>query len=115
MRRELDEKRYRLNLEVDIAILADHKALYRVGEGKLIHDENGFVLTDKDGAPIYRQAPLASYGLNSDFYWYEIGDVIGIGDKKRLYYCFPKQKDVVTKARFATEELYKIKKSELKA
>ena len=115
VRRELDEKRYRLNLEVDIAILADHKALYRVGEGKLIHDENGFVLTDKDGAPIYRQAPLASYGLNSDFYWYEIGDVIGIGDKKRLYYCFPKQKDVVTKARFAAEELYKIKKSELKA
>jgi hypothetical protein len=70
-------------------------------------------LTGCDGKLDYQQAPLSSYSLNSDFLWYEIGDVIGIGDTKRLYYCFPKQKDIVTKARFATEELYKIVKSRL--
>lgn len=115
VRNEIEEKRYRLNLDVDIAILVDYEALYKVGGGKLTHDENGFVLFDEEGMPIYKQAPLASYGLNSDFYWYEMGDVICIGDKKRLYYCFPKQKDVVVKARFAAEEIYKIKKAELKS
>ena len=114
-RREIEEKRYRLQTDVEIAILVDCEALYKVGNGKLLHDENGFLLSDADNMPIYKQSPLASYGLNADFYWYEMGDVICIGDKKRLYYCFPKQKDVVVKARFAAEELYKMKKSELKS
>ena len=41
---------------------------------------------------------------------YEIGDVIGIGDTEFSYFCFPKTKTSVTKARLATEELYKMKK-----
>ena len=96
-------------------MLSDCKALYQIGAGRLVHDENGFVLTAQDGRVLFTQSPLASYSLNADFNWYEIGDVIGIGDKKRLFYCFPQtDKDVVTKARFATEELYKKCKAELK-
>ena len=54
---------------------------------------------------------MSCYSLYSDYYWYEIGDVICIGDHDALYYCFPKDKDVaVAKARLATEELYKMKK-----
>jgi hypothetical protein len=69
------------------------------------------VLTGCDGKLNYTQKPLASYTLNADFYWYEIGDVISIGNQSELYYCFPKdQKTPVAKARLATEELYKIKK-----
>ena len=55
---------------------------------------------------------MASYTLNSDYFWYEIGDVIGIGDAERLYYCFPKTATPVAKARLAAEELYKIVRSE---
>ena len=109
VREELLQGNYRLELDVDIAVLCDYKALYKVGSGKLIHDENGFVLTGCDGELEYRQSPTASFSLNADFFWYEIGDVICIGNKDRLYYCFPHSKDVVTKARFAAEELYKIK------
>lgn len=109
VRKELTEGRYRLELDVDIAVLCDYKALYKVGTGKLIHDENGFELTGCDGKLDYRQSPTASFSLNADFFWYEIGDVICIGNKERLYYCFPRQKNVVTKARFAAEELFKIK------
>ena len=55
------------------------------------------------------QSPKASYGLYSDYFWYEIGDVICIGDRKCLYYCFPKGAgDVVAKTRQAAEEMYKI-------
>lgn len=105
---ELERGEYRMELDVDIGIVADHKAMYMVGEGKLVHDENGFLLDGCDGKLHYTQTPLASYGLNADFYWYEMGDVIGIGNSKRLYYCFPKQESLVTKARYATEELYKM-------
>ena len=115
VKKEIENGEYRLDLDVEIAILADYKALYMVGDGKLSHDKDGFSLTGCKGELDYQQSPLSSYSLNSDFLWYEIGDVIGIGDTKRLYYCFPKAKDVVTKARFAAEELYKIVKANLTA
>ncbi len=110
VRQELDEGTYRLEADVKIGMLVDTKALYMVGSGKLIHDQNGFCLTGCDGKLQYAQGPLACYSLNSDFYWYEIGDVICIGDKKALYYCFPSGGDVAAKTRLATEELYKLKK-----
>ena len=100
---------YRLDVDVDIGVMVDFKAIYMVGEGHLTHDENGFTLTGCDGTLTYTQSPKASYGLYSDYFWYEIGDVICIGDRKCLYYCFPKGAgDVVAKTRQAAEELYKI-------
>ncbi|MBQ1602899.1 MAG: hypothetical protein II079_03415, partial [Oscillospiraceae bacterium] len=53
----------------------------------------------------------AAYSLYADYYWYELGDIICIGDREKLFYCFPKQKDVVAKARLATEELYRLRKA----
>ena len=91
-------------------MLVNTKALYMVGEGSLTHDETGFRLTGCDGKLDYSQGPLTSHTLNADYYWYEIGDVICIGNKDALYYCFPSGDDVVTKTRLATEELYKLKK-----
>ena len=58
---------------------------------------------------LYEQKPQASYTLNADYFWYEIGDVIGIGNRDALYYCFPKDGASVTRARLATEELYRMK------
>ena len=110
VRQELENGTYRTEAEVDIGMLVDTKALYMVGTGKLIHDENGFRLTGCDGKLRYEQPPLACYGLYADYYWYEIGDVICIGNKDALYYCFPKGSLPVAKARLATEELYKLKK-----
>ena len=109
VRRELEEGTYRLDTAVKIAMLVDEKALYTVGEGRLVHDENGFVLTGCGGALCYEQKPLSSYTLNADFFWYEMGDVIGIGNRDALYYCFPERGVSVTRARLATEELYRMK------
>ncbi len=111
MKKELESGDYRLDCEVDICLLRDTKCLYRVGEGRLEHSAEGFRLTGCNGAISYTQKPIATYSLNVDFYWYEIGDVIGIGNPTMLYYCFPKDPSVsVAKARLATEELYKIVK-----
>ena len=113
VKKEIIDGEYKLDLEVDIHVLMDDEYLYSVGEGRLIHNREGFHLTGCDGDIDYSQKPMSSYTLNSDFYWYKMGDVIGIGDREMLYYCFPKNcGDVVAKARLATEELYKIVRNE---
>ncbi len=106
VKQELHDGTYKLDTEVEIGIMADTKAIYMVGKGRLQHTENGFTLTGCDGRLNYTQPPNWSYSLYADYFWYEIGDVICIGNKQRLYYCFPKKADVA-KARIATEEIYK--------
>lgn len=110
VRQALEERTYRLDTDVTIAMMVDYQAIYRVGKGHLTHDENGFTLTGCEGKLSYHQDPLASYGLYADYYWYELGDIICIGDQEQLYYCFPEQAGVVAKTRLAAEELYKLKK-----
>ena len=111
IRRELQDGTYRLQTQVDIGMMVDYKAIYMVGSGELTHDSNGFCLSGCDGKLNYSQGPLANYSLYADYFWYEIGDVICIGNNDVLYYCFPKgSADVVAKTRMAVEELYKLKK-----
>ncbi len=116
VRRELLDDTYLLDTPVDILMTVDTRKLYRVGEGRLVHTTDGFRLTGCDGALEYEHKPLNSYSLYSDFNWYEVGDVICIGNNDALYYCFPKQKgDIVAKTRLAAEELFKIKSAEREA
>lgn len=110
--KELVEKSYLLDIDVDIYMLVNTKCVYSVGEGRLVHNTEGFWLTGCDGQIDYHLKPQKSYSIYSDFYWYEIGDMISIGDEKIQYYCFPKNKEnVVAKTRLAAEELYKLKKA----
>lgn len=109
VRKEIEDGTYRLDVPVDICMMVNMKCIYRVGEGVLQHDKEGFHLIGCDGKLNYHQKPTSSYSLYSDYYWYEIGDVICIGDADTLYYCFPKEcGDIVAKTRLATEEMYKI-------
>lgn len=113
VRQELMSGAYRMEVPVTIYMMVNTDRIYQVGEGVLTHSREGFRLTGCDGKLDYVQEPLSSYSLYSDFYWYEIGDVISIGDEKVQYYCFPQGcGDIVAKARLATEELYKLVKAE---
>lgn len=111
VRRELEEGTYLLDTDVEIAMQVNLKGVCMIGEGRLVHDLNGFHLTGGDGKLDYKQSPVASHTLYADYYWYEMGDVIGIGNNEFSYFCFPKRDVSVTKARLATEELYKMKKA----
>jgi hypothetical protein len=121
VREELENGTYCLDIPVEIRMQVDTRAVYRVGTGHLHHDTEGFHLTgcnDENGNPQldYRQKPLASYSLYSDYYWYEIGDMVCIGDTNRLYYCFPQtERDIVAKTRLAAEELYKLVRAQKEA
>ena len=109
VRNELLKHKYHMETAVEIGIMVNRKFIAMVGEGILRHTENGFRLTGCNGRLEYVQKPSASYSLYSDYYWYEIGDMICIGDMKTSYYCFPKgTSDIVAKTRLAAEELYKI-------
>ena len=116
VRAEIKEGDYFLDLPVEILMtVTDHK-FYHVGEGRLRHDIDGFVLDGCDGKLHYEHKPLCSHTVNSDFYFYQIGDVISFGNNDYLFYCFPKiEKDVVCKARLAAEEIYKIRRHDKKA
>lgn len=107
VRQELVDGSYRLDIPVEICMMVDTKCIYRVGKGRLVHTVDGFHLTGCDGKLDYAQKPRASYSLYSDYFWYELGDMICIGNSKVLYYCFPtEQQDVVAKTRLAAEELF---------
>ena len=110
VKQELQDGTYLLDRDVDIGMVVDYKAVYMVGEGHLTHSAEGFKLTGCDGKLNYEQGPLACYSLYADYFWYELGDVICIGNREITYCCFPKGGDVVAKTRLATEELYKLKK-----
>ena len=95
---------------VDIAVQVNLKGVCKIGEGRLVHNLDGFHLQSADGALDYKQSAVYSHTVYSDYYWYEIGDVVGIGDNEFSYFCFPKSNASVTKVRLAAEELYKIKR-----
>lgn len=116
VKKELEEGTYKLDVDVDIYMLVNTSCVYKVGTGHLLHTAEGFHLTGCDGLLNYKQSPHASYGLYSDFYWYEIGDMICVGDEKVQYYCFPRNAgNVVAKTRLAAEELYKLLQKPAKA
>lgn len=108
VRKEIQEGTYEMILDVDIYALVNTDAIYRIREGVLKHTLEGFHLTGCHGKLDYIQTPEESYSLYSDFYWYEIGDVISIGNPRIQYYCFPKGSANVSKARLAAEEMWKL-------
>lgn len=111
VREELMNGTYLLDVPVEIAIQVDAKALYFVGEGRLRHDKDAFVLTGCDGKLSYTHKTANMYSVNADYNFYEIGDMVSFGSTKELYYCFPKAKgDFVAKTRLAVEESYRIRK-----
>ena len=111
VRSQILEGTYRLEADVEIIVLADYKSLYKVGRGHLTHTKEGFTLTGCDGSLRYTQPPQFSYSLNADYYWYELGDVICIGDNDTLYYCLGENWDVA-KAKLAAEEMFKLYKAQ---
>ncbi|MBQ4268229.1 MAG: 1-acyl-sn-glycerol-3-phosphate acyltransferase [Clostridia bacterium] len=109
VKKELENGEYILDTPVNVCAIVDAKCIYELGAGRLTHDANGFCLTGADESFTYKQSATAAYTINADFYFYQIADVINIGDKNIQYYCFPiGEKTSVFKARLAAEEAYKL-------
>ncbi len=109
VKRELESGEYSIEFPVEIFAAIDTKRLYNIGSGYIKHNSEGFHLTSDDGQLDYRQKPTAQYSINADLNWYELGDIVSVGDLKCLFYCLPKVEGIsVAKMRLAAEEAYKM-------
>lgn len=112
VKEEIISDKYLLDIPVTIRAFKDSKCLYNIGEGRLVHNKNGFHLTGANGKLDVNVSSRAQYSLYSDYYWYELGDMIAVSDPKITYYCFPKEEvDVAAKTRLAVEEISKLLKN----
>ena len=108
VRKEIESGTYKLEIDVEIRALKGTKCLYNIGEGHLTHDMNGFHLVGKNNSLDVSVPAKAQYSLYSDYYWYELGDMVAVTTQDVTYYCFPKNKeDIAAKTRLAVEEIYK--------
>ncbi|MBR6693138.1 MAG: 1-acyl-sn-glycerol-3-phosphate acyltransferase [Clostridia bacterium] len=108
VKKELLNDEYHYEDFVDLYAVKDTKALYKLGDARLVQNKEGLTLYDLDGNVIFEQKPKYTYTLNADFFWYELDDIVCIGNMDVSYYCFPKNNKNVAKMRLVAEELYKI-------
>ena len=110
VRQEILDGTYGFDVPCDIMMIVDTKALYKVGSGRLTHSmEGGLHLTGCDGKLDHHQSSRSMYTCEAIPYWYELDDVIGLGNSKALYFAFPTEhKEVIGKAKLAAEEIFKV-------
>lgn len=108
VKKEIEEGNYYFEDDVLIESLPNSKGYIKLGEGKLIHKEEGMTLTGKN-LNLFKDT-LSMYGLHIEYNYFNKGDCIDLSTLDDTYYIYPKKQNVVTKLHFAVEELYKIKK-----
>lgn len=114
VRLSLIQHTYHFEDDVTIDALPNADGYIRLGDGHLLHDENGFSLRarieDEDFS--LDKDPLSLYSLHIEYDYLGKGhDCIDLSTLTDTFYIYPKtRKNVVTKLHFAVEELYKIVK-----
>ena len=107
---------YGFEVPCDIYMIVNTKDVYRVGEGRVAHNLEGLHLVGCEGKIDYSQTSRSMYTLEAAFHWYTLGDAIGMGNNRALYFAMPKEdKFVVGKSRLAAEEIFKLIEEQKKA
>ncbi len=112
VRKEVENGSYRFESDVTVDSLPNAKGFIHLGHGRLIHDMRGFLLEGEyEGSPY--SVSISSRSLYSCHIEYNYlgkhGDCIDLNTLTDTYYIYPKCKDFsVTKIALATEEIYKM-------
>lgn len=118
VKQEILSGKYHLDIKVNIDMLPNSSGFYRLGEGRVTHDYNGFKLyfqNEKEQLKV-EKAVLENYSIHVEYDYFGKGDGFSFSSINDTYYMYPiNQKDLVTKIHFAVEEMYKLKAEELKA
>lgn len=113
IRKEVLDGTYGFDVPCDIYMIVNTKDVYRVGEGRVSHNKEGLHLVGCEGKIDYSQSSKSMYTCEAAFHWYTLGDVIGMGNNRALYFAMPKEDvHVVGKVRLASEEIFKILEEE---
>ena len=112
VRKEVREGRYSTGeLPVRVYSLPNAVRFIHLGEGKMVHDGNGFRVwgTDVDGDPFEMAIPVPSlYSCHIEYeYLGKWGDCVDLNTLEDTWYTYPYDCEfAVTKMALATEELY---------
>ncbi len=102
---------------VDVYSMPRCWKFFDLGKAKVTHDINGFVLEGTYNGNPYRieRKPegIDSLHVEYDFPHVRRADCFDISTTNDSFYCYPTVPNVVTKLGLATEEIYKLKKSEI--
>lgn len=119
VRKQIENGSYSFSDEVEVYSLPRCMRFMNLGKARLTHNsEDGFVLEGHYRGKDYKiqRKPIEMYGVHIeyDYCYVKPFDCIDISTEKDSFYCYPKSKNVVTKLSLATEEIFKIKKEEIK-
>ncbi len=110
VRKEVKAGTYHFEGDVHTSMMPKDKFI-PIGNGHLIHDMNGFVLTGEFEGEKYKvELPAAMhYGVHIEYeYLGKYGDCVDLNTLDNTYYVYPHGEDfAVTKFSLACEELYK--------
>ena len=120
VRKQILAGTYSFSDEVDVYSLPRCWKFEKLGKARLTHDpENGFVLEGHYNGEDYRiqREPLETNSLHIeyDYCYIKPFDCVDISTEKDSFYCYPTQENVVTKLAFATEEIYQMKRPNVKS
>ncbi|MGE4571828.1 MAG: hypothetical protein AB7E09_03700 [Candidatus Izemoplasmatales bacterium] len=109
VRKEVENHQYETITEVFIDSLPNSTGFYRLGQGKLVHNHQGFTLSAMiNGSEFKLEKPvLSKYGVHIEYEYFGKGDCVSLSTNNDTYYLFPVNQDVpISKYHFAAEELY---------
>ena len=112
VREEFLSGEYCEELDVMVDLLQNSDGYYRIGQGRLIHNNVGFRL--EMGDRVVEKGILESFGLHIEYDYFGRGDGISFSTNEDTYYLYPFGKNFsVTKLHFAVEEFYDLKSKKL--
>lgn len=118
VRKEVESGTYRFESEVTVDFLPNSKGFVHLGQGRLIHDMEGFFLEgDYEGKPYSLSISAKSlYSCHIEYnYLGKHGDCVDLNTLTETYYIYPQcEYFSVTKIALATEELYKLKQKSIR-
>jgi ribosomal protein S27AE len=109
VRKEIAQGIYNYDLTVIVDALPNASKFIRLGNARLSHTMNGFLLEGEfDGHAFKLEKPaLSMYSCHIEYEYFGKGDCIDLSTLDDTYYIFPQDKNFsVTKIALATEELF---------
>lgn len=111
VKKEIDCGVYSLDMRVKIESLPNAVNFIDLGEGRLIHNENGFKLTFRDYGDTAEKtlsfAPLTMTSVHTEYNYRGKGQCVTLSTLDNTYFIYPIEKGFnATKIQFAAEYLY---------
>jgi len=110
---EIDAHGYRLDCKVRVEALPNAKNFIDCGEGRLVHNEEGFRLTfhnyETDAEETFSWSPASCLSIHTEYDYRGKGQCVTLSTVDNTYFLYPLEDGFnATKIQFATEYMYEL-------